>query len=566
MSRTEGKSSFLGGVTVLTVSTVAVKLIGLFYKIPLIKLVGMDGMAYFLAAYHIYTLLFTVSTSGLPVAVSILVARSLARGRDRDAERVERVSFVLFSLIGALLAFGLYLVSDTAAASVGIPDAAPCIRAISPALLFVASGSAVKGYFQGRQDMRPTAISQLIESAGKLVLGLAFTYAAIAYGLPTEKVAAFAIAGLTVGSFLSTAYLTVRRIAVAGSVSARSKTVSSYGETESLTVRNVIAELATVSAPITLGAAVMSVAGIIDTALVSKRLQAAGFAPAAANLMYSDYGNLAIPMFNLIPSFITPVALSMTPMLTEAAQRQDHRRERELLAGALRLCAIVAIPSSLGLAIFGDDILTLIFRTQTSAVAVAAPLLTALSLAVFFSCVITVTNAALQAYGKAHKPIVSTAVGVAVKIGTEFLLVGAPEINIFGAPISTLLCDLTIVLINLYFVEKYTSGLGKNGVFGVFGRPLFASAVSGTATVLFAGAVKRFIGGSPYAVLPIIAFNVIVYAVISLYTGAVSGEDIKLIPRCEKLGDVICNFEKRRKRYEKRRKDQVTEGEEKLLL
>ncbi len=566
MSRTEGKSSFLGGVTVLTVSTAAVKLIGLFYKIPLIKLVGMDGMAYFLAAYHIYTLLFTVSTSGLPVAVSILVARSLARGRDRDAERVFHVSLTLFSLIGALLALGLYFSADAAAISVGIPDAAPCIRSIAPALLFVASGSAIKGYFQGRQDMRPTAMSQLIESSGKLVLGLAFTRAAIAYGLPTEQVAAFAIAGLTAGSFLSTVYLAVRRIVAAGRIRARSGDSLAHGGAESLTVRGVVAELATVSAPITLGAAVMSVAGIVDTALVSRRLQAAGFAPAAANLMYSDYGNLAIPMFNLIPSFVTPVALSMTPMLTEAAQRQDCRRERELMAGALRLCAIVAIPSSFGLAIFGDDILTLIFRTQTSAVTVAAPLLTVLSPAIFFSCVMTVTNAALQAYGKAHKPIISTAVGVAVKIGTEFLLVGRPEINIFGAPISTLLCDLTVVMINLYFIEKYTSGTGKAGVFGVFGRPLLASAAAGTATVLFAGAIKHFVGRSAYTVIPIIAFNVTVYAVTSLYTGAVGGEDIKLIPRCERLGDVICNFEKRRKHYGKRRKNQGTEGEEKLLL
>ena len=145
MTRASAKGRFLGGVTVLTVSTAAVKLIGLFYKIPLIRLVGIGGMAYFLAAYHIYTLLFMLSTSGLPVAVSILVARSRAEGKNEDAERIYRISLIFFSLIGVLCSALLYISADIAAAAVGIPEASHCIRAVAPSLLFAASGSAVRG-------------------------------------------------------------------------------------------------------------------------------------------------------------------------------------------------------------------------------------------------------------------------------------------------------------------------------------------------------------------------------------------------------------------------------------
>ena len=113
MTRASAKGRFLGGVTVLTVSTAAVKLIGLFYKIPLIRLVGIGGMAYFLAAYHIYTLLFMLSTSGLPVAVSILVARSRAEGKNEDAERIYRISLIFFSLIGVLCSALLYISDHT---------------------------------------------------------------------------------------------------------------------------------------------------------------------------------------------------------------------------------------------------------------------------------------------------------------------------------------------------------------------------------------------------------------------------------------------------------------------
>lgn len=537
------KSRFLGGVTVLTVSTAAVKLIGLFYKIPLIRLVGIGGMAYFLAAYHIYTLLFMLSTSGLPVAVSILVAKSRAEGKNGDAERIYRISLILFSLIGVICSAALYAMSDFAAAAVGIPEASHCIRAVSPSLLFAASGSAVRGYFQGRQDMRPTAVSQLIESGGKLVLGLAFTKAALGASLPTELVAAFSIAGLTAGSLASTVYLLVRRAVVRR----KERHLAQMPPTD-MRMSGVIREIASISAPITLGAAVMSITSLIDTALIAKRLQAAGFAPSAANMLYSSYGNLSIPMFNLIPAFIAPVALSMTPILTEAAQRKNPEREREILVGALRICAIVAIPASLGLAVFGKEILTLIFRTEAAATDIAAPLLTVLSPAIFFSCLITVTNAALQAYGKAQKPIISMAVGAAVKIGAEFLLVGMPSVNIFGAPVSTILCDLTIVLINLCFIGKYTCSAGEKGLFGVFIRPLFAAGISALATVVFAGILRHQFGESKYTVIPVIIFNVVFYAFFVIFTGSVSDEDIKLLPQGEKIAGILKP--KRKKQWE----------------
>ena len=238
----------------------------------------------------------------------------------------------------------------------------------------------------------------------------------------------------------------------------------------------------------------------------------------------------------------------MTPLLTEAAQRRDRERARELLGGAMRICAIVAIPASLGLAVFGREILTLIFRTEAAATDIAAPLLTVLSPAIFFSCLITVTNAALQAYGKAQKPIISMAVGAAVKIGAEFILVGMPSVNIFGAPISTILCDLTIVLINLYFIGKYTCSIGENGLFGVFARPLFASGISAVATVVFAGILRRSLGVSKYAIIPVIIFNVAFYAFFVLFTGTVSDEDIKLLPQGEKIAGIIKP--KRKKQWE----------------
>ncbi len=523
----KSRKRFLGGVAVLTASTAAVKIIGLFYKLPLIHLVGIDGMAFFLAAYHIYTLLFTLSTAGLPVAVSILVSKSLAENDDATAERIYRVSLALFTAVGAVSTAVLYFGADAIAAAIDIPNSAPCIRAVAPALLFVAAGSAVKGYFQGRQNMKPTAISQVVESVGKLALGLVFTYYAVGQGYPDHITAAYAIFGLTVGVLISTLYLFIVKF------KERSNTLGN----SSVSTSNILRRIASISAPITLGAMVISLTSIVDTALISSRLQSAGFAETVANAMYSSYGNLSIPLFNLIPAFISPIALSVAPMIAEASERGENDRARELLSSAFRLCALIALPASLGLSVFGHEILSLLFSDQLAAVNIAAPLLSALSPAVFFSCIITVSNAALQAYGKAAKPILSMAIGATVKIIAEYVLVGMPKINILGAPISTLLCDLSIVMVNLYFIRKYTCGVGSEAK--LFTRTLLASVIATLLSIAVALILIKAVGGFKGMILIIAAVDIVIYILLAAKTQAVNSADIEMLPRGEAISNKL---------------------------
>lgn len=522
----KGRKSFFGGIAVLTASTAAVKIIGVFYKIPLIHMVGINGMAFFLAAYHIYTLLFTISTAGLPIAVSILVSRSRADRNTCNVERIYKVSLVLFSAIGGLCTLLLLLLADQIASIIEIGGAVSCIRAVAPSLFFTAVGSAVKGYCQGHNDMKPTAVSQVIEAVGKLVLGLVFANIALRLGLPSEMTAAYAIFGLTVGAAISTVYLFIVK---------RIKYYPVNGTHEKKKIGSIIRDLTALSAPITLSAVVISLTSIIDTALISSRLQSAGFSELLANTVYSSYGNLSIPLFNLVPAFITPIAMSMAPMLTEAYRKGNHGREKEILTSAFRLCGIVTIPASLGLAVFGKEILTLIFTKQTDAVNVSAPLLSVLAPAVLFSCLITITNAALQAYGKATKPIISMAVGALLKIIIEYVLVGVPEVNIFGAPISTVACDLVIVILNVYFVKKYTSG--TLGLTKLFTKPLIAGTV---ATVISAGVLlvlKRFGIMGDYSILLVILTDIMIFALFAVKTNAVTFFDISLLPNGEKIGN-----------------------------
>ena len=206
---TEKKQSFLGGAAVLAFGIMAVKVIGAVFKIPLRNILGEGGSADFSNAYNIYATMLTISTAGLPVALSKLVSEAYARGRTRQAQRTFRLSLIVFLVLG-LLSFALmWWGNDYLASLLNNPRAAYGIRTLAPAVVCVGCLSAFRGYAQGRQYMTPTAVSQIIEALCKLVLGLALSMWLLHIGQPDYIAAAGAIAGVTAGTILSLVYMAV---------------------------------------------------------------------------------------------------------------------------------------------------------------------------------------------------------------------------------------------------------------------------------------------------------------------------------------------------------------------
>ena len=444
------RPSFLSGVGILTLSSLIVKVIGLFYRIPLLNYLGTEGMGYFNTAYELYALFCVISTAGLPVAMSVLIAAFEAEGRARDTGRVFRVALALFAGVGGIGTLLLWGLSAPFAALLGSPLSAACMRAISPTVLLICLSSAFRGYFQGKGQMLPTAISQVMEAAGKLFLGLAFAGFALSRGETLPMAAAYAVLGLTVGTALSVVYLlcyktlTDRRAPLPVS--------SSDGET-----RPILKPLLATAIPVTVSAGIISLTKCIDLALILRRLQAVGYTAAEATSLYGCYSTLAVPVFNILPSLTTSVALSATPALSAALKegKDGIPTLKKTASSALGVTLILAFPAALGIAVFAEDILSLLFRGRPEAVAQAAPWLSCLGLSVPAACLTTVTGAMLQAAGKAHKPIVSMLLGVGAKVITAYILLGRENWGMAGAPVSSLLCDTVIVICNLGFSARY---------------------------------------------------------------------------------------------------------------
>lgn len=560
--------TFIKGALVLGAANLIVKLIGALFKIPLINLIGDDGSGYFNVAYQIYTFMFIIATAGFPTAISKMVAESIAKGNERDAHRVFQTAVSFLTAIGLVGALILYLFADQLANLVGIPDAALGIRAISPAVFFVSMVSAFRGYFQGRQNMYPTAASEIIEAGAKLlglalaafIMGMAVTPAlsgAVDWAkrmidsLHTQTVfaSAGAIFGVTIGTFFSFLLLSIIYFCSKSRyrLVRRSETLRSRSE--------ILKELIKIAIPITIGASVSSLTTLIDMATISRRLvtnpavfdeyafmfsegteffQKAleeGWTGAAlleqkAATLYGMYTGKALTMFNLPLTLITAIGVSVVPAISAAVAKRQRNEAKTITESAIRIAMLFAAPCALGMSVLSKQILLLLFGDDNAHI-----VLSILAIAIIPVALVSVTNSILQAYGKVYVPVVHMLIGGAAKVLVNFFCI--PVLGIDGAPMGTTLCYLIIAVLNMIAVVR-TSGMRFKGI-DFLVKPLIAAGLMGVIGWLF----DSFLPIS--RVLTILEIGVcgVFYLLAIFAVRAVRREDILRLPKGEKLAEIL---------------------------
>ncbi len=536
-NRRRGRHLFFSGVLALSVANITVKLLGLIFKIPVANILSDpslgsgEGLGYFSSSYTVYTWLFMVATSGLPNGIAIAVAESREKGEEGEVFRIFRSTLLLFSFVGIALFLCMFFGAGGIAGLIQNKEARFAMAAIAPTLFFVSVMSVYRGYFYGFREILPSAVSEVIEAVAKLLFGvLGATYAfRRGYGAPI--VAAYAIFGVTVGVFFGTLYLAVmksryerRGVLPPPSLHAARRT----GKGGSL--RRVLS----LSVPITVASSVMSLTGLIDVFTVMNRLQAIGMTAGEASALYGTYTMLAVPLYNLPVILLSPVSSAMIPLLSSNLATGNRAGARRVSESAIRLVSLVVIPAALGMAAFSYEILTLFYAAESSRV--AAPLLSVLAAATFFLGLLTISNATLQAHKLAGKTVFSMSVGAVVKFLASYFLVAVPEISIYAVPLGTVLCYLTIVGLNFYFLARYT------GVFPSFShglvRPLIAAALSVAFGRYFVFVRLAPIWSAALVTLFSIACVAILYAALLLLFRSVLEEDLLLLPG----GKRICKL------------------------
>ena len=532
------KQNYLHGAAIMAGTTIIVKIVAFLYKLPLgsMRILGDEGFAHFTVAYNIYGFILTLATAGFPVALSRMISVADARGRDAQVQRIFHVALGVLVAIGGFFTLLMLSLNWGLAAMMGDREAALSIAVLAPAVVIVCATSAYRGYCQGRGNMIPTAFGQVIEELGKLLVGLTLAYYLASRHRGLDRASAGAIFGVTAGALGALVYMALYKRKYYPD-----RTFGAQDVPDSRT--GIVREFLRIGIPIAVGASVLSLINLLDNALCLNRLQsAAGFAPQAAHTLYGVYGK-AQTLYNLPSYFITPLTLSVVPAIATALTKQRGAEASEVAESSLRIAALVTMPMGVGLFVLAAPVFRVIYWGSNPAGPV---LLRLLGVAAFFVCMNMMCNAILQAAGRERLPIISILVGGAVKIGVNWVLVGNPRINITGAPIGSICCFGVICALDYIFLCRALPERPR--LRRILGAPALSCAVMGAAAWAVYGFMTRALGrpGVPLDRLPMalsmlvaIAAAVAVYAVMIVLTGAVTQEDMALIPHGEKLGKLM---------------------------
>ena len=522
------RQTFIHGAAILTVGVVIMKILGAIYKVPLANILGDYGYGIFLSTYNVYNIFFTLSTAGLPVALSKLIAEADAHGKTITKEKTFRTALGTFAAIGimfsAIMFFGNTWLAEFYLKK---PDAALSVKAMAPAILLVCLVSAYRGFCQGNGNMIPTTVDEVLEVLFKVISGLAIAGFLVKSGHGLPEASAGAILGVSIGSVVSLAYMVYYR-------RRHYRSFDPNPDDKPEGTITIIWNILRIGIPISLGASIMAILSSLDPGICHSRLSAAGFSEYTAGVLFGVYGKVQT-LFNLPAAFMTPLTIAIVPAVAGAIARGNQIEAEKNSEDAMRIASVISMPMGVGLAVLSYPIVNILYPNSH----VAGPgLLSIMGIASFFVCIVLMQNAILQASGREKLPMIALISGSVLKIVINWIIIAIPAINIYGAPIGTLFGYGCMALLDYVFIRK---ALAQNpNMKKAFVKPLLCSVIMGFCAYL----VYRVCFSLPHmggklgmfaSMLLAIAIAVVVYVFTVIKTQSITIEDMKLIPGGEKV-------------------------------
>ena len=514
------------GVLLLTIAGMAEKILGVLLKIPLSGYLGEEGMGYFNSAYNIFSTFYTVAITGLPIATSIMISRSRMKGKKLEISHIFRVSLFLFVLIGLIGSSIMFFGGGAIATLIDKNNNSPyCIQAIAPILLFICISSSIRGFYQGHQNMLPSAVSELLDALGKTALGIAFGGYAMTHGYSVEISAAAAIAGITIAHLFGMGYLIITKCIVKPDYSYLDVELDSKNSSSYITI---FKKMMGIAIPITLSSLALGLTATIDTFTINNILNSDH-----AMAIYGTYTTLAVTLYRLPQAFITPIASSLTPTLSAAIAAKNESKTRVTLYSSLKITAIISIPCAVGMGVLARPILSFLFGGSYSLDTIKnnAPLLSILSIAIFLMAMLTITSSILQSYGKQSRPVISMSVGTVVKLILNVLLI--PFVGIYGAPIATVSSFFVMAFVNFVFVFKYADV--KASIFKAFISPMLIILACIPITLGSFFLFSEILHIERIATIISICLTIVVYLFALFITKTIGKEEVLMLPKGNKI-------------------------------
>ncbi len=470
------KQSFIKGSVILLISALIVKIIGALFKIPLTNMLGGTAMGYFSCAYGIFLPIYAVTGTGLGSAVAKITAESNAKYSAADAKRVYSVSLMFFGLLGALFSVILFFGAKSISVSfLDSPQSQTAVALIAPSVLFGCISAVARGYFEGLNNMYPTAVSQVFEAVSKLVFGLAFAEFAhknfedIKPFLPQNTTSEAAMAAAAVlGISLSTLIGTLCLFLFSKDKTEGKTSASSLSKGNDI---QILGNVFSTMLPIALGALVTNLTSMIDLFTINRMFEKCisdNYAYFVENyafmrnmppdeipeFVFGSYTGLAITIFTLVPSVTNMLGKSVLSAASEASAKNNKKMLQSAADKAFALTAFIALPCALGIFVMAKPILQLLYAEKTNEIDACHTALSILGISVIFLCFSCPAFSLLQGTSHAESPVKIMLCGVAAKFIGNIVFLRFEQTALFGAAISTLICYVLIFTLSVVTLKR----------------------------------------------------------------------------------------------------------------
>lgn len=520
-------NNFLVQGSILAAAGILVRLIGLFYKIPMTRILGREGIGYYNTAYEIYNIGLILSSYSLPLAISKLIASRRVRGQFQDARRIYLCGMGFGVVVGSIMTLILLLGGDLITTVIfKSPNSALPLKVMAPTVLVFSIMGVMRGYFQGFGNMIPTSLSQIVEQLVNAVVSIVASYTFINWFAMREAPASYGAAGGTLGtlsgavaSLILLSFLMIRQ---------RKAQTAAFQQRQSISVeswKSIFTALMLTLTPIVLSQFVYQLSGTVDNSMFGWIMEGKGVVEKDRMSLLGVYGGEYRLLTNVPVAIASALGASMIPSIV-ASKAQNHRQEvHQKIRLTVKFNMLIAIPCSVGMGVLAGPILQLIFNDSSR---LAATLMTIGAPAVIFFSLSTVTNSVLQGIDLMRKSVTHSAISLAIHVVLVSIMLRYLNWNVYGLVIGNVTFALVVCILNWIAIGKTLRY--KQETKTTFLLPLVASAVMGAAAYAIYHGTFALFHSNKLSLLISVPLAMVIYGGLILVLRAVDEEELLDMP------------------------------------
>lgn len=534
-------NNFLVQGAILAVAGILVRLIGFAYRVPLLRIIGPDGMGYYSTAYNLYAIILLLSSYSLPLAVSKMVSVRILKNEYKNANKILKAALIYATIVGCLGFIVVFFGADFFASSLyQMPLAKYALQSLAPTIWIMAYLGVLRGYFQGHSTMIPTALSQIFEQIVNAVVSVAAAYylceMAVRHAKPEAVQLAYGAAGGTVGTGAGTVIaLSVILIFFFLSAKDRRKKIRDDKSAKKESFSTITRILILTVIPVIASTAIYNINSVLDGMVFGQSMKALGLEDETSKL-YGIYTGGYLVLVNVPVAIANAMSSSLIPSISRSFSRGERADVNSKISMVIRFASIVSFPCAIGLAVISMPVMGILFKDVQDAMMASYLMIIGSGVVVLYS-VSTVTNAVLQGTSLINKPVKNAFISLIIHFIILYILLFTFKSNVIGLVFGNMVFALSMCVLNARSIRRNLSY--KQEFIKTYLMPFICAGLMGIVVYIVYTFILRFSSSRVILTLIPIMVGAPVYAILLIGTRTISKNEILQMPKGRKIVNIL---------------------------